>query len=204
MIFARRNVNRYKRMYNKKQAVELLKRDKRTKKVGDKIRKLTVYTNPIVPKCTDVKNIFIYPIGRFKIEIKETVKYLSTLIERVNGPFNPEYTDGSGFTHFHIRPSWSNRGICWGSADEEVENIQYNKDWFWLVKRCLDLLEDGNPENGHENSFYYSMIGLQIKTAREDKNKEALFRLRKILRRYDVYKRIRTDYYEELREWALL
>ena len=166
--------NDYIVMYSKQQAVKLLRADKRVKKVEVTDKKMYIYTHPITPIVTreDYKGSFLCPIGIYKITISSCSKYIDCKIKRENWY--------RGMHHYHIKDGWSGDGICWGSADNEVDIIKDNKDWFWLVKRCLDLLEDGNPESGETEKWYDDMYDLMINYAKGKKNRKLADKLKKI------------------------
>ena len=90
--------------------------------------------------------------------------------------------------HYHISSMGS---ICWGNAENEVSTIRDNKDWFWLVKRCLDLLEDGNPEYGETKKWYNDMYDLMIDYAKGKRNRKLAEKLKRIqrekLKEYERY-----------------
>lgn len=164
----------YKVMYSKSEAKELLTADRRVKKVTVTQRRMYIYTKPIIPVVTKeaYKDTFLCPIGTYKIVITSYSHNIYAKVRR-------EKSIGK-MHHYHIQENWDHEGCCWGSAESEVDTIEDNKDWFWLAKRCLDLLEDGNPEHGETEKFYGNVYDLMIDYASSKRNRKLAKKLRRI------------------------
>ena len=171
-------------MYNKAQAAKMLKEDGRINSVKQTSRGITIITNPInpVPKGRKYKGVFLCSIGCFKIRISQRVgeEVLRVYLKRVNGGVG----GGEGVHHYHIKDHWGNK-ICWGSAEDDVYIMKHNLDWYWLARTILDLLEDGDPERGETEAFYYDMIRLQAKWATEIRNNKLIPKLEKLHKKYN-------------------
>ena len=164
----------YKTIFSKEDAIKELKKDNRIKNIIATKRQLLILTHPIVPDSQDIT--FLFPIGIFKIKI--FLKYDSDIhedvlhcdINRVGGGITTQ-----GIHTLHIQTGFNDK-ICWGNMDSTIPTICENKDWFWLAKKCLDIIEDGEiyEEPLDHASWLYS---LQIKFAYENDEK---YRKRKI------------------------
>jgi len=180
MKFARKKEEEYVRLYDKKTAIKMLKKDRRVKKIIIKRNKdLIVYTKPISPITSNNNNekeIFLAPIGTYKIIIYGHSIRLAYDIFRVNGGVG----HGKRYIHLHITISGECSSSCFGTASDEVSTIRSNEDWYWLVIRCLDLLEDGDREEGSEDIFYYVMIKLQIEYLNRSKGYGYVKKIRKL------------------------
>ncbi len=167
-------------MYSKDEAVKLLRGDKRVKKVITNSKTMYIYTHPITPIITkeEYKGSFLCSIGTYKIAITNHSHYITCKIRREKWKEDVH--------HYHIEERWGTYGsgeICWGTVKSEVSTIKDNKDWFWLAKRCLDLLEDGNPEYGETRKWYHNMYDLMIDYAKSKRNKKLAEKLEKIQKR---------------------
>lgn len=211
MLFARKTHN-YTVMYDKKKSTEMLLADERIKSVKTSVGKMVVVTNPITLKSEKFAKWVLGPIGTYTINVKYNFKYkkLDVTIKRNEGTldYNCEF-----FLHFHIRDNWHDK-ICWGSAYKEVDIIRENKDWFWLVKRLIDLLEDGEPEysglhkKGNEadfDNYFISLIGLQASYAKKHKlyDDKLKKKLSQFWKKKVVVKELYNRVWLEVREWLL-
>ena len=161
-------------MYSKQEAVKLLKADNRVKQVRVTAKRMYIHTHPIIPVVTkeSYKGTYLCPIGTYRITITERPELINAIIKR-------EKRTGK-IHHYHIQDNWRGDHICWGTADSEVNIIKDNKDWFWLAKRCLDLLEDGNPEYRETEKWYDNMYDLMIDYAKGKKDYKLAEKLEKI------------------------
>ena len=98
---------------------------------------MTIYTKPIIPKTFFGKGLILAPIGKYKIYLThhKNRKYISINILRDGGDID------DNIHHIHSIYGCDDN-ICWGNAYVEIEIIKRNKDWYWTVVYCLDLLED--------------------------------------------------------------
>lgn len=190
----------YTLMYNKTKGIGLLKQDKRVKRVVSGKDYLKIFTNPITPKFmydkNKLKNFYLCPVGEYEITITKHISFLGVDINRLdNIPFY-------GNHHVHICDKWSPK-ICWGSAENEVDEIKFQKDWYWLAKRCLDLLEDGDIEPGQNRHHYNIFTKLMYKYAYDKKNKklmEKIDKLRKRKLKYYGYNNYNLNHFKECLE----
>ena len=159
----------YDIMYKKEDAIENLRMDSRVSRIvsGGRFKlfkHILIYTNPIIPSSQNEhreNKYILHPIGRYRIKLIDMGGMLDCSIKRIPkgiGTRNKWY-------HYHIGPDGDN--ICWGHAAEEIYTIKNNKDWYWLGKYCLSLLEDGDLETGgiFDDSFigrwYFVTLTLQ-------------------------------------------
>ncbi len=215
MLFARKTHD-YTVMYKKREAVKMLLADERVKSVNSFPSKMIVITNPIFLKSERFNKWILGPIGTYTITIKCNVKHnnLKINIKRNEGTliFKNNIVEMlvEKFLHFHVRTNWTDNNICWGTANEEVNIIRKNKDWFWFVKRVLDLLQDGDPEydNGYErefDNFFICLIGLQASYAKKHNlyNTKLKKELIKFWKRKIVCDVVSESTWLEVREWLL-
>ena len=167
--------------HTKEQAIKELKNDKRINKINGTLNKLVVVTNPIIPKGFKGDELFIYPVAEFKILINLSVKQLKNTIK-----ITP---DGSGI-HAHMYQD----GYCWGGFRLELLSMKEHKDWYWMVKRILDFLNDYGPErraapNGFSSEWVDRRLMMQLNYMKGNpKVKEKLKALNKIYRKkYRIY-----------------
>lgn len=129
--------------YNKEETKKLLLEDKRVAKVNITKNGMVIHTAPLIPKGKNKAENMIsaFPVGTYRIQLygKRTV---TVYIRRKQG------AKGEGYHHPHIHPSYGyehgDRGTCFGTLLSEMQVLKENKDWFWLAKRSLDLLDDFN------------------------------------------------------------
>lgn len=140
MEFLRRSNESYVIEYTKAKAVKELKRDIRINKITKTLNSITVHTNPIIPYVVKRK-LLSSPIGTYIIKIVKKGKRLYIGIKRKEGLVNGHRLYPY-VTHYHI----FGNNICWGNIGGEVYTICMKKDWYWAVKRSLDLLMDCKPE----------------------------------------------------------
>lgn len=167
-----RHISTYTVAYPRNTAIKLLRKDNRilkvinhpprlaTKKSPYKNGEIIIYTYPIIPSF-NLPWMMPYPIGRFKITIYEKEHSIFANIINLDGTM---YIDDSTFQQPHIQRD-DGSDICWGSADENIDDIEDNKDIYWLALTALNYLHDGELEDGYEDRWTVIMIGLQIKYA---------------------------------------
>jgi len=176
-------------MYDKQQSIKILSEDARVKYIIDKPYVLIVKTIPIkiVPDDGRHKRMFICPIGKYIITIEKCkthtgkeAHFTDIYIDREGGPIWPDVpnSSGNGYRTQHITGS-----ICWGTANEDYQTLRRNADWFWMAKLCLDLICDGKLERGESAIFHYVNSFLQLKYAKEVKNKRWENKLREQIKR---------------------
>ena len=163
----------YERVYSKREARKMLIEDSRVQKVVNGTLKMTIHTKPIVPKGFRGDGIFIYPIGTYKIIIRENPRSLGIRVTRKERALS---IPRLGSHHPHICNDFRNDDefsdkICWGNVYLEVQTIKKNKDWYWLVKIILDLLCNFNE--GKSLGIKYQMDFMKD-------NKKAMKRLNKL------------------------
>lgn len=153
----------------KQQAIKELREDIRVASIKVHRKGLYILTNPITPKITIknnrrisfYNNYFLCPIGTFEIAIKEFGRDLEMRIKRIPVWEVDDYTQTP-----HISGD-DGDDICWGSIEDELQQASKNKDWFWAVKLCLDLIEDGNYD-GDISGWHEVMTGMQIDYAKRN------------------------------------
>ena len=157
----------YSVIYSKEQAVDELKKDSRIDSIISTNNTILITTHAIIPYSSTFR--FLSPIGIYTIKIFDT-GYLTLSIKRIGGGICND-----DIIIPHIRDSF---GICWGNMAETVETIKIKKDWYWLAKKCLDLLEDGEMREYPEHLTCW-FCSLQIKFMLEInyKNKKELINL---------------------------
>lgn len=167
-----KNISRYTVSYSRNTAIKLLRKDNRilkvinhlpqlaTKKSPYKNGEIILYTHPIIPSF-NLKWMLPVPIGRFKITIIERPNSIFTRIKNLDGSVTYE---GYIFQQPHIQREDGSE-ICWGSIDENMEDIENNKDIYWMALTALNYLDDGDLEDGYEDRWTTIMIGLQIQYA---------------------------------------
>lgn len=151
---------KYASVLPKEKAATELRKDRRIKKVVSTKDGLTIYTKPIIPIC-DCDITLDYPIGEYIIDVLWD-SYFETEIQRI-GEALSDYKKS-----IHVFRSGN---ICWGNAEYQIETIIENKDWFWFVKRVLDVLEDGEDEDIGEFQVTFT---LQIDYARQKGQKKII------------------------------
>lgn len=186
MKFIKRSDN-YQVGIKKQQAIKELREDSRVKSITvHRNIGLYILTNPIIPKITIPykrkilfydDNYFLCPIGTFEIAIKEYPKNLVICIKRIPVWELDDYTQTP-----HISDN-DGSDICWGSIEDEAQQACKNKDWFWTVKLCLDLIEDGNYDSDI-GGWHEVMIGMQIDYAKRNiKDKQLIETLKQRFKR---------------------
>jgi len=135
----------YKVVYNKTQAIKELKEDARVGNIKSSFKALIIITKPIIPHGFKGDKIFVYPVGTYEIILKERRGKISVKINRREGILD----NGDGYKrviHQHIRTNWEDdhgeAGICWGNREKAIKEMERNKDWLWIAKTCLDILND--------------------------------------------------------------
>lgn len=167
-----KKTDEYVKMYSKKKAAEMLLEDDRVKSVKCTFDEMIVITKPIVPVAKRFRNPD-KPIGTYIIKIKNNKKSIECRVKRLEGTVDEPRDDSN---HIHICDnfvtytdgSFSDK-ICWGSIYEEIVEIKRNKDWFWFVKRILDLLCDFHRdlENAESVSEYDKICRTFIESYQE-------------------------------------
>lgn len=150
-----RKTDGYERTYSKSQATKELLKDNRVKKVVNGLNKMTIYTNPIIPQDIHLSNVGSEyqgkPVGTYKIVITSSPRSLGVWIKREEGILNPQRDDNHISPHIWYYPKRTS--ICLGNIEEEIRIIKSHKDWYWFVKRMLDLLGDFHE---HRLDYYVS------------------------------------------------
>jgi hypothetical protein len=160
MKFRKRSDN-YKVSMSKHNAIKELKGDERIAKIRVFRTGFGILTQPIMPKLTNKRNIlfkdnyYLCPIGEYKIIITiNNKKYLDIKIIRI-----PKWKANNYYQTPHITDYGED--ICWGSIEDEIQQVCMKKDWYWAIKLSLALLEDGNYDTIF-GAWHKTMIGLQI------------------------------------------
>jgi hypothetical protein len=173
----------YKTVYNKKQAIQQLKNDERIKKIKTLKEGLIVYTKPIYPKSKQKKfnKIYDYPIGTYKITLGKCPYHTTSIsVERLEG-----CTPTEKWQHIHINEAWMS-DVCWGNISERIMIMKKYKDYYWIIKTCLDLLEDGEQDEGLcIKDIYHIFIGLQVTYEKQHKNRADI--IKKLKDRHKKY-----------------
>lgn len=189
MRFLNRTVG-YVVNHTKRQSTKELKNDPRVDKITSGLNKLTVITKPIIPKGFPGDEIFIYPVGIFKITINISKRNLRDVIKLTNRTYR--------LGHPHIL---SGNSICWGDIEKELMIMKRHKDWYWIVKRVLDFLNDFGiegrraPYRVNENWVDYRLRFQLIHMKNDAKVKKRLIVLKKIyMKKYRIYKNFRSDF----------
>jgi hypothetical protein len=160
MLFQRKSGDiLYKTVYSKKDAIKQLKYEKDIKKIEcpDKT-KMIIYTKPIIPKGFGYDEIVLGPIGSYIIYINE----LKTMLD-INIKLNQKYLlyisneyNNNGYIHQHITGIGK---ICHGDTlEDEKELLMENKDWYWVVKRYLELIKDWKYDEGLDSNYFVNGI----------------------------------------------
>ncbi len=151
----KKNKYEYYREYNKLQAIKALKDDNRIQEIFSLENKMIVITKPIIPTISQFPELMLCSVGKFQIEIekktnsyppyhKQSKRYpykLYVNIIRLNGCI----CDGWEIPHVRhdLHSDRNHNGMhCWGNVQGEVDQIKKNLDWYWLVKKSLNLIED--------------------------------------------------------------
>ncbi len=175
MKFLRRTSN-YIVNHTKSQAIEELKEDQRINKITNNPNMLTITTNPIIPKGFKGDELFIFPVAIFRIKINFLAKQLKSIIH---------ITPGGQLTHPHMYSD----GVCWGDFKKELLEMKKHKDWYWMVKRILDFLNDFGTESrqapiGFGASWVDRRLQMQLHYTKNDpKAKKKLKALNKVYRK---------------------
>lgn len=197
MTFLKRRSD-YQKVYSKNEAIKRLREEEKIiEKITSSLGKMIIHTIPIIPKGFEGDMIFLYPVGTYKIVLTEKTRVISVNITRKEGKVRKKLDDteyNKTWHHAHIRTSWE-KPICWGNIDEEVEVIRQKKDWYWLVKRCLDLILDWKMEDGYKptEEWVDTKMVFQLDYMKEDprvlnkliKQKNEMRRGGVFIRRYD-------------------
>ncbi len=167
MDFLRRNNEEYVVQFSKAGAIKELKKDFRVDKITRILTGINVHTKPIIPYITASGMLCKYPIGNYIIKITTRGRKLNISIKRKEGMICAYFSQPT-IHHYHVRGSF-NRGICWGNVEYGIYEICKKGDWYWAVKRCLDLLMDSKSDSGNRYDHSYIMKDL-IKTYKEAHN----------------------------------
>jgi hypothetical protein len=159
----------YKVQFSKGEAVKELKKDPRVAKITTTPLSMTIITIPIIPKCQE--NIHNRVVGTYKIEIGYKLRKISHKVTRIQGRLQ-HFSNRDQHTHI-----MSDGHICWGNVEDEIKIISNKKDWYWLVKRCLDLIY-----NFDEGTEYNHCVERQITELANDYDDKM-----GVKRKYDTY-----------------
>lgn len=161
-----KNSPEYIVIYSRRQAIEMLKEDKRVATAIMTSDGMEVISSPIVPKG------YTEPVGTYRIVLEKSDKYLSISIKRVEGT---AYCDGTRLEQYHIQPGYGggteSDNVCWGNLAGRVDKMKEKKDWFWLAKSCLDLIcdwkrevtDNGDRKSGETSKRYIKALSTQYK-----------------------------------------
>lgn len=166
----------YRVEYSKAQARTMLLGDRRVDKVVCKRKKMIIKTVPIKPTDVGFKDMILVPFGTFTIKLTEfsTTLHIDIIYDgKITYAPNPHLN----FTG----------GLCWGNAEEEVEIIRSYKDWFWLAKRCLDLIDDFEDEDWCDLDLVALFIKLQLYYAKAKRLKGRERLSRKLEKKWQEY-----------------
>ena len=168
------NNNNYVVNYTKDEAIKEIKCDSRVDKIKKSCRGITLTTKSFKPKNVFKKELLKAPIGVYIIDVKSSKNELKIDIERKEGSI---YDNRH---HPHINFNWSDNHVCWGDVEDEVDDICINKDWYWAMKRALDLLDDYDDKNEFtfEEELMF-MVGAQIQHMKNDKFEKKIKRVLK-------------------------
>jgi hypothetical protein len=114
------------------EAIKELKLDPRINSIKKKIfGGLVITTNEIITYPSKYSGVFI-------LTVSKTPKR-----RKINIRIRKLYDEGHIAQHV-----WTNDNdecteeICWGNIKEQIEIIKYHKDYYWLVKLAIDLIEN--------------------------------------------------------------
>jgi len=165
----------YFKTFTKEETIEYLKSLDVVDNVRKYKNSIFITTIPIKPsnRGVPIRGFFKYPIGTFQIKIFQDNDFMNALqirIQRKEGfVLNPDFYDiysytteqhimecaktawkaDSGCETLHVEPTTKeNRGmrICWGNIKEEVQRAKIERDWYWLSKLSLELVQDSHFE----------------------------------------------------------
>ncbi len=153
----KKNKYDYYREYNKSQAAEELAKDFRIQSVALTKNKMVVITKPIIPTNAEFPKLILCPIGRYKIEIKN--RMFKVDIKRIGGEIN----DGWDSAHINHNSDGTLHMLCWGNAKYEIENIKENLDWYWLVIKSLDLINNFKDDQEDDEQILALTYLAQVK-----------------------------------------
>ena len=172
MEFMRRR-KEYEVEYTKSQAKEMLLRNERIAKITMGFNKMTITTHPFIPKGFPGDKLFIYPVGTYIITLKKGLSKIGINIVRKEGYVQQWWTGHEEWYSLHINKTYGSQygenGICWGSICSEMRTMQRNNDWFWIVKGCLDLINDFKYNTFSENDMI-SRASYMIDYVGDDEN----------------------------------
>lgn len=173
--------------YTKKEAIKELLSDGRINKITSTKKGMQIITNDINPHCNGkFKKIYLAPIGQYIISIINYNGFKITIKNSLGDIKVLEGTgwDGTKFHHFHISSAFT-RGICWGSVTNDIGSIKYQKDYYYGVKYCLDLIQDGNYDSDLGGDLCYMiMIIFQMRWCKLHNKPRLYDKLNKILTKH--------------------
>ena len=206
MIFLKRS-NDYKVVYKKKQAAEELMTDDRVDYIENKSPfKMVIHTKSIIPVTAIRKSLILAPIGNYTIELsfKRKNQKISRYAEYKHNEIIIDIKRKQGFIknniwnssaiHSHIYTTYS---ICWGSAEDDINIFCKHKDWYWVAKTCLNLLEDFFDKRTYEMSQIDVLVKMQIEFMNNEKFTEKIKEKTRKVFNNDKMKKIYNKYFQE-------
>lgn len=171
----------YFKEHSKRKAIKELKQDPRIKKIQNRINSLIVETKPITPTTWLDKRFAYGPIGEYTITINFRKRRKISI-----GRKQKKFIVGRDHTHFMDEEE----GQCWGEVCDEIDTIIRNKDWYWTVKYCLELLQDLDDKNYIDSRGIVDSIFLQLQLQDSQSPEQDI--LRKGKKKMWTYTRLRN------------
>ena len=172
--------------HTKSQAINELKKDPRIDTIRNGITNLVITTIPIIPRGFKGDEIFIYPVGVFKITINMNKGGFKSAFIITN--ISVKYRNG----HQHLM---SINRACWGGFETDMEKIKKNRDWYWAGKRCLDFINDFGREHNQSPLRYFeswvdSQLEFQLEYMKDDLKvkKKLIANKKKYIKKYKMKK----------------
>jgi len=173
-------------VYSKQEAIDRLYNDRRVSYIDETEYGMIIVTKPvrIKPKSRALKKIMICPIGRYEIILNMSSavgSFTKVDINRIYGPVSPLGRHNTKGWHTHHIANGMSPKICWGTAGDIYIRLENTADWYWMTKLALELITDGEPEDGMVSAYRKIMLFLQFKYAKEVGNLKWQKELRKII-----------------------
>ena len=157
-----RKRNDYEKVYSKTQAIKQLENQPIIDKITKGLKSIIIHTIPIIPKGFKGDEIFLYPVGTYRIKFTEMTKTISINVKRKEGKLDCPQENSlhphicTDFRSYPESEGGFSDKICWGNIYESVMKAKKNKDWYWLVKLTLDLILDFK-EGGVSTKIEYQL-----------------------------------------------
>jgi hypothetical protein len=208
-----KKTNQYIVEYTLKQAVQKLKEDDRVKLVcscpffengPNKGNMMFIHTNSITPRTfkPGLSKLIKGSTGEYLIYIKED-KSIQLVPDDKGALYNEEnirlrvkIARKLGTIGCSIHPHVVGRdfgGICWGSANEDIEIISKNLDWYWVGRYALNLLEDWDDGQLNILTIAYFMFFSQLQHNSTNRQIKASL-IKEIRNLYSTNKEFREQY----------